>query len=45
MIGDKRHTEALDVPASGGGVVEEHSQPAEAGWRLKVEGWEERMQT
>jgi len=30
MIGDKRHTEALDVPALGGGVVGERSQRLEA---------------
>jgi hypothetical protein len=27
------------------GAVEEHSQHAEGGWRLKLESWEERMQT
>ena len=46
MIGDKHDTEALDVIGlRADGVVEEHSQRVEAGWRLKVECWEERMQT
>ena len=38
MIGDKHDTEALDVVVlRSGGVVEEHCQYIEAGWRLKVE--------
>ena len=44
MIGDKRYTEALDAYFIVC-VVEERSQCLEAGWRLKVECWEVRMQT
>ena len=46
MIGDKYSTEALDVIIlRDNGVVEEHCNSCEGGWRLKLEWLQESMQT
>ena len=44
MIGDKYNTEALDALLMQG-VVEEHCNNLEGGWRLNLELLQESMQT